>query len=217
MEQDDRKVVATKISLPAWRRLVRVLHKIGVTSYALMQNFIDVVIRMGDDKHSLTPETEALKSAFENVQGWDKQFNLADPDAHPEITEATYYLRDREKRGVRVVHVEQPFFGQWTQTFNVKQILEKFLCLTFPHLYKRLRLIAVTRECGSILELLTVLVNEAESEEDKAELRRPFEDAERSEWGRKPHTAPYKIHHRHSVDEMETPDLFGGEEGGENV
>lgn len=205
---DDRKVVATKISLPMWRRLVKVLHRVGVTSYTLMQNFIDVFIRYGDDRHNLTPEMESLMGAFEHCEGWDRQFNLADPDAKPEITEATYYLRDKEKKGVRVVHVEQPFFGNWTQTWNVKQILEKFLCLTFPKLYRRLRAIAVAKECNSILEMLLNFAAESEAEEDKAELRKPFEDAERSEWGRKPNTQPYRIKHRKTVDDMESPDLF---------
>lgn len=209
--QDDHKVIATKISIPTFRRLTKILHRVGVTSYTLMQNFIDVFIRYGDDRHNLTPEMEELMTAFEHCDGWDKQFNLADPDARPQITEATYYLRDKEKRGVRVVHVELPFFGHWSQTWNIQMILEKFLCLTFPSLYKRLRALAVVRDCTSILELLIQVVNEYESEENKAELRRPFEDAERSEWGRKPHTQPYKIKHRHTVDEMDSPDLFGND------
>ena len=205
------KEVQTKISIPIYRRLRRVLDKIGVTLYALIQNFIDVIIRFCDDRHNLTPETDALMSAFEGAEGWDKQFNLADFTTSPEIAEATYYLRDHDKKGVRVVHVERPFFGQWTQTFNVKQILEKFLCLTFPHLYKRLRFIAVCRDCNSILELLYSLVNDLESEENRREFRKPFEDAERSEWGRYINQPRYKIKHRHTVDEMDSPDLFAGD------
>ena len=153
-EQDNVKVLATKVSVPVWRRFKRVLVKKGITAYYAIQNFIDVFIRFGDDRHNLTPEMEALMSLFEHADGWQSNFNLADPDANPEIAEATYYLRDKEKKGVRVVHVELPFFGQWTQTWNVQQILEKFLCLTFPQLYMRLRALAVLKECNSILELL---------------------------------------------------------------
>ena len=211
-EQDNVKVLATKVSVPVWRRFKRVLVKKGITAYYAIQNFIDVFIRFGDDRHNLTPEMEALMSLFEHADGWQSNFNLADPDANPEIAEATYYLRDKEKKGVRVVHVELPFFGQWTQTWNVQQILEKFLCLTFPQLYMRLRALAVLKECNSILELLINLVNEGESEEDKKEFLKPFEDAERSEWGRTPNTQPYKIHHRRTVDEIDSPSLFGDDE-----
>ena len=207
-QQDDHKLVATKVSIPTWRKFNRVLRKIGMSSYEAVQNFVDVFIRFGDDKHNLTPDMELLMSSFEKQEKWGDTFNLADPTTQPEISEATYYLRDKEKRGVRVCHVERPFFGDWSETWNAKQILEKFLCLTFPSLYSRLRAIAVARECMSILELLYNVVSEMESEENKAEFRRPFEDAERSEWGRTPHTQPYKIHHRKTVDEMQSPNLF---------
>ena len=210
-EQDNIKVIGTKVSVPTWRQFARVLRKVGMSSYEAIQNFVDVFIRFGDDRHNLTPDMEMLMSSFEKQDKWGETFNLADPTAHPDISEATYYLRDKEKKGVRVVHVERPFFGNWNETWNVKQILEKFLCLTFPQLYKRLRFLAVCRECNSILELLYSVVNEIESEENKAEFRKPFEDAERSEWGKTPNTQPYKIKHRRTVDEMESTDLFDQE------
>ena len=205
---DDHKLVATKVSIPTWRKFNRVLRKIGMSSYEAVQNFVDVFIRFGDDKHNLTPDMELLMSSFEKQEKWGDTFNLADPTTQSEISEATYYLRDKDKKGVRVCHVERPFFGDWSETWNVKQILEKFLCLTFPSLYSRLRAIAVARECMSILELLYNVVSEMESEENKAEFRKPFEDAERSEWGKTPHTQPYKIHHRKMVDDMPSPTLF---------
>ena len=211
-EQENIKLVATKVSLPIWRRFQRVLSKVGMTSYEAVQNFIDVFIRFGDDRHNLTPDMELLMSSFEKQERWGETFNLADPTAQPDISEATYYLRDKEKKGVRVCHVERPFFGNWSETWNVKQILEKFLCLTFPKLYSRLRAIAVARECMSILELLYKVVGEMEEEENKKEFRRPFEDAERSEWGKTPNTQPYKIHHRRTVEEIESPSLFSAED-----
>lgn len=206
------KIVGTKISIPFWRRLQHIMTKKGLRSpYGIIQNFLDVFVRYTDDKHNLTPEMEALMGSFEHCDGWDNNFTLADPFTDPEISEATYYLRDKGKKGVRTVHVEKPFFGQWAQTWNVQQILEKFLCLTFPQLYMRLRALAVIKGCNSILELLINIVNEGESEADKAEFRKPFEDADRSEWGRQPNSQPYKIHHRRTVEEVESPNLFSEE------
>lgn len=208
-QQDNVKVVGTKLSIPTWRRFAKILRKVGMTSYEAFQNFVDVFIRFGDDRHNLTPDMELLMSSFEKQEKWGDTFNLADPTSHPEISEATYYLRDKEKKGVRVVHVERPFFGNWSETWNVKQILEKFLCLTFPRLYSQLRDLAVARECMSILELLYKVAAEMEAEENKKEFLKPFEDAERSEWGRTPNTQPYKIHHRRTVDEIKSPSIFG--------
>lgn len=199
-KEENVKILATKVSIPAWRRFRRVLDKVGMTPYAAIQNFIDVIIRNGDDRHNLSPDMEELMTTFEHCEDWDKNFNLADPTSRPEISEATYYLRDKNKRGARVVHVELPFFGHWTQTYNVQQILEKFLCLTFPQLYRRLRLVAMMQECNSILELLQKVVTEWESDAQKEELRQPFEDAERTEWGRKLNSPRYKIHRRQTVD-----------------
>lgn len=208
-QNDDRyRLVAAKIATPMWKRFKRILEKLGIkSSYTPIQNLVDVFIRFADDKHNRTPESEVLMSAFENAEGWDDNFTLADYTTNPEITEATYYLRDKQKKGVRILHVERPWMegsGRWTQTWNVQQILEKFLCLTFPQLYRRLRFIAVCRDCNSILELLLHVVTEMEGEENKREFREPFEDAERSEWGRKPHEQRYKMHHRKSVNDMDS-------------
>lgn len=205
-QQETHKMVATKISIPAWRLFIRILHRVGLTAYDALQNFIDVFIRYGDDKHNLSSEMEVLMSAFEGCKDWDKQFNIADPTTKPEITEAMYFLRDKEKKGVRVLHVERPWLEgdsrTWKSTWNVQQILEKFLCLTFPGLYRRLQSMSVHRDCNSILELLFQVLTELESEESKKELRKPFEDASRSDWNRRqPGDIQYKIHHRRTPDD----------------
>ena len=208
MPQEDNKqkgyqVVNTKINLLTYYRLMKVLRKKGLNFYQMIQNFCDCLVRQMDDRHNLTPESEQLMSTFEHMIGWEGNFNLADPTAKPEISEATYYMTDADgKKGVRVVHVEKPFFGNWTQTYNVQQILEKFLCLTFPQLYRRLRFIAVCRQCSSILELLNNVVAEMESEEHKRELIADFEDADRGDFGQKPD------HNRYKRKLQRTPDML---------
>ena len=212
MPQEDNKqkgyqVVNTKINLMTYYRLMKVLRKKGLNFYQMIQNFCDCLVRQMDDRHNLTPESEQLMSTFEHMIGWEDNFNLADPTAKPEISEATYYMTDADgKKGVRVVHVEKPFFGNWTQTYNVQQILEKFLCLTFPQLYRRLRFIAVCRQCSSILELLNNVVAEMETEEHKRELIADFEDADRGDFGQKPDHNKYRRHLNR------TPDMFDNNE-----
>ena len=205
--------VAGKISTWSYGRIMRILKRKGLNIYQMIQNFCDTIIRYMDDKHNRTPEVEKAMNMFEQMIGWENNFNLCDPNTKPDISEATYYLsdftKDKAKKGVRVVHVERPLMDKWTQTFNVQQILERFMCLTFPSLYRRLRFIAVCRECTSILELLIDIVGELEREEDKKELLRDFEDADRGDFGQKPHEGqPYKRPYEASQDTLFKDELI---------
>ena len=205
--------VAGKISTWSYGRIMQILKRKGLNIYQMIQNFCDTIIRYMDDKHNRTPDVEKAMNMFEQMIGWENNFNLCDPNTKPEISEATYYLsdftKDKAKKGVRVVHVERPLMDKWTQTFNVQQILERFMCLTFPSLYRRLRFIAVCRECTSILELLIDIVGELEREEDKKELLRDFEDSDRGDFGQKPHEGkPYKRPYEASQDTLFKEDII---------
>ena len=205
--------VAGKISTWSYGRIMRILKRRGLNIYQMIQNFCDTIIRYMDDRHNRTPDVEKAMNMFEGMIGWENNFNLCDPNTKPEISEATYYLsdftKDKAKKGVRVVHVERPLMDKWTQTFNVQQILERFMCLTFPSLYRRLRFIAVCRKCTSILELLIDIVGELEREEDKKELLRDFEDADRGDFGQKPHDGqPYKRPYEASQDTLFKDELI---------
>ena len=211
MKDDEGKfvTVAGKVSTWCYGRLSRILRKRGLNIYQMIQNFCDSIVRNMDDRHNLTPESEKIMATFEHMIGWEDNFNLGDPNVKPEVSEATYYLTDEDgKKGVRVMHVEKPFFGRWTQNFNIQQILERFMCLTFPQLYKRMRFIAVCRQCASIFELLTEIVAELEEEEKKKELLEDFEDANRGDWGQKPHEHPYRRRHEKSDDTLFKDELI---------
>ena len=178
-------MMQTKVSKETYDALKRIERKQGISIYGIIQNMCDCIRRYMEDKTKLSPMVEKAMNMLEHMIGWKDNFNVADPNADPEISEATYYMNDKNgKRGIRVVHVERPFFGEWKQTMNLQQILERFMCLTFPSLYRRLRFIAVCRECNSILELLIDIVGEMEREEDKRDLAQPFEDAQRCDFGK---------------------------------
>lgn len=178
-------MMQTKVSKETYDALKRIERKQGISIYGIIQNMCDCIRRYTEDRTKLSPMVEKAMNMLEHMIGWKDNFNVADPNADPEISEATYYLNDKNgKKGIRVVHVERPFFGEWKQTMNLQQILERFMCLTFPSLYRRLRFIAVCRECNSILELLIDIVGELEREEDKRDLAQPFEDAQRSDFGK---------------------------------
>ena len=195
--------VAGKISTWCYGRLMRLLNKRGINTYQMIQNTCASMVKHMDDKHNLTPESEKVIGVFEGMVGWEDNFNLADPNAKPEVAEATYYLNDKEgKKGVVVMHVERPFFGQWKQNFNVQQILERFLNLTFPQLYMRMRFIAACRQCSSIFELLLDVVGELEEEEQKRQMLEDFEDNDRGDFGQKPGDTQYRRKMK------KTPDMF---------
>ena len=175
---------------------------------------VDTAIRYMSDRHNLTPESENIMAIFEHMTGWKDALNLADPTGQKVIGEATYYTFDPEgkRHGCRAVHVTKPFFGNWDETNNVQQILERTICLLFPELYKRLRMVAVDMDCSSILELLQRMVNDHAREEDMQQLRAEFEDANRSEWGKVPADAPYRRSKHREIDDQQGTFDFNKEE-----
>lgn len=200
--QDPREgyqTVATKISNIAYERLNKIARKKGMTIYELIQMVCDTLIRYMDDRHNLTQDMERAMSIFEHMIGWQGVFNLADPTIMPEVCEATYYLTAEGKRGVRAVHVEKPFFGNWKENENVQQIMERTIDLLSPQRYRRLRALAVELDCSSLLDLFDHLIDYHTREQDAAALRREFEDADRSEFGKKPNSTAYKRHHKQDM------------------
>ena len=218
METQDNgyEVVATKVRKESKDRLEALCKSRGMSKYDLLQMMCDTLIRYMDDRHNLTPEMEKAMSLFEHLKGWGGAFNLADSTANPQIMEATYYLRDSSKPGVRGVHVERPWLQsseEWIQTFNIQEILEQTICLLMPERYRRLRLLAVDNDCSSILQLIDMLIDEHSKDADIAEVRQSFMDADRSEYGKKPADAPYRRKHYKTVNDDRLTDkqhtLFG--------
>lgn len=204
MEQESNyEVVATKVRKEAKDRLEALCKSRGITKYDLLQMMCDTLIRYMDEHHNLTPEIEQAMSIFEHLKGWGGAYNLADSTANPQIMEATYYLHDSTKPGVRGVHVERPWMdgSSWQQTYNIQEILEKTINLLMPERYRRLRLLAVDNECSSILQLIDMLIDEHSKDADLLDIRRGFEDANRSEYGRRPASEPYKRKHYKSVND----------------
>ena len=178
--------VATKLSEEAYDQLNRIAKRQGTTVYELMQNFCSMIIRYCSDQHNLTPEMEKAMSAFQHLGGWRDALNLADPAVEMKVGEATYYLVDKagHKHGKIAVHVQEPWLGRWSQTENAGTILERTLENLVPETYRRLRALAVERGNMSIMELLYDLVDNAEREDVNADIRRGFEDCNRSDYGK---------------------------------
>lgn len=158
----------------------------SMSLYELVQLIMETMVRYMDDRHNLTPELERLMWVFEHLDGWTEAFNLADPTVKRDIGEAFYVLQDGEgkKNGLRMVNVGKPSFGKRTATYNVQYMLDRFLYITFRPLHRALHRLMADMDCGSIVELLITLIDIHQKESDAEELRRTFEDASRSEYGR---------------------------------
>lgn len=198
------EMAGTKVSEEALRRIDAISEKKGISRYTLIQMVCDVIIRYMDDRHNLTPLIERLMTVFEHLNGWNKAFNLADYTAQPEITEAIYFFTDEQKRGLRAVHVERPWLDgidQWTQTYNLQDIFDRFLLLLMPERYHRLTMLARDNNCSSILELIDYLLDEHSNDADLKLLRMEFEDVDRSDFGKKPADAPFRRKHYKSVND----------------
>lgn len=179
------KVINTKVSPEAFEKIYRLSGKMGIKPYEILQMCVDTLIRYMDDRHNLSPEMEKIIAVFEDMTGWHRSFNLADPTGKPEIGEATYYLRRNGKQGTRAIHVEHPFFGDFRQTANVTQILDRTIENLSPNLYRRLRSLCVEMDCGSVMDLLQTMVDARVVEDLNHEsVRQMFEDCNRAENGK---------------------------------
>lgn len=206
MENNDKNtvVINTKIQKVYLELLNRLCRMKGITPYQLLQNCVETLIKYMVKDHNLTPDIEQAMDIFEHCEGWKDAFNLCDPSTNPEVVFAAYFLQDTEgKKGLRSVLVEKPYFGVWTQTENVNEIFERTFCTLLPGLYKRIRKTGSEMQTNTVIETITKLISMYGDDADAAIYREMFEDANRSEYGRKPVDSPYKRKHKKSVDDIE--------------
>ena len=204
--EEKYEMLQTKVSPETYKRLKKIEAKKGLTSYCIIQMMADCIVRYMDDRHNLTPDMEKVMSIFEHMEGWKDALNIADPTVKKIVGEAIYFLYDEDgkKKGTRAVHVKRPALGDWEQDWNIQQIVEDFVCLTIPERYRRLRNLAEEMDCSSLLELFDKFIDHFSKEADMQELRRIFEDAERSDYGVRPERdTQYKRHQQRTMDMFE--------------
>ena len=189
--------ITTKVSPATYKQLMNICKKKGITIYNMLQMMCDCIVRYMSRDHNLTPQMENVMSIFEHLEGWKNCFNLAEPDIDPEVGEAIYFIGNAKRKGMRAVHVSKPFMGTWKQTENIQDIIERFFCLIIPERYRRLRQVANTMQCKSILQVIDHLIDRYLEDTDLNDIRAEFEDADRSDFGTKPTDQRYvrKLHY----------------------
>lgn len=201
---NEYKNIGTKVNPWTYNQLMKLAKKKNLTVYELLQMVVDTLVRYMSEDTNLTPEMEEAMTCFEHMKGWEDTFNLAEVGSKGEIKEATYYLGNNNKKGLRGVHIKNmDFFGEWQMTVNIQQIVEKTLNTLIPEMYQKLRLVGVEIGSSSVIETMHWLIHERLKEADLEAMRKEFEDANREErFGTKPVEAPYVRHNRKSIEKI---------------
>ena len=205
MKEEKYKNISTKVKPETKELLAKICKKMHTNEYEFLQNVCDCVVRYTSDKYNLTPELERIMSIFEHLEGWHNAFNLADHNAEVEICEAFYVLKAKGKNGLRIVHVERPWWDglkEWKQNINVQQLFERFFNILMPERWMKMHKLSVYLGIESSTHTLDYMIDRCTEEELEAQYRREFEDAARAEnaktleYGKKT-----KSTHHHSPEE----------------
>ena len=168
----------TRVSPEIGAQVLAICNEFGFSVFHALRMLLEVLVRMKDDKHNLTPELMRIIRQFENIPGWSKSICIADPNQEFGIVEAFYVLGAKGKTGNRLVHTERPMLegdDNWQGTYNIQQMLERFIELVNPSLYRHLRLVAVALGTESMLDTIQRIADEFMENPDEVELRLQFE------------------------------------------
>ena len=206
---------STRVTPEIGAQLLSICDEFGVSVFKCLQMLVEVMVRMKDDRHNLTPELMRIIRQFENIPGWSKSICLADDGQEFGIIEAIYVLRAKGKEGSRLVHVERPMMegdDKWKATYNVQQILERFIEVMNPSLYRHLRLLAVDLGTKSMLDTIQRIADEFMENPDEVELRLQFESNDWHKGAQMHADVRYKRPYSHDRDYIERQQTMSFEE-----
>ena len=198
----------TKVTPEVYAKAESLCKTYGFSVFKMLQMFLDVSVRFMDDQHNLDYNLIRAIRMVEDMPGWSKSICLASDQQEIGIVEAFYVLRAKKHDGWRLVHVERPMMDGdadgWTCTYNIQKMLERFIELVNPSLYKHLRQLAVDMGTDSMFDMIHTLADNMKENPDEAEFRTQFEN---NNWhkGAKDFTSTihYKRHHAPKMDSME--------------
>ena len=178
-EQNNTVQLQTKVTPEIYAMLQTIGNKFGFTIYHSLRMLVEIMVRLGDDQHNLSENLMRAIRQFENIPGWANSICLADPDQEIGIVEAIYIMRAKGKDGHRLCWVNRPMMdgdaSGWIVTYNIQSILERFIEVLNPSLYKHLRLLAVELGTTSMLDTIQRIADEFMENPDEIELRLQFE------------------------------------------
>ena len=207
-EQNNSVQLQTKVTPEIYAMLQTIGNKFGFTIYHSLRMLVEIMVRLGDDQHNLSENLMRAIRQFENIPGWANSICLADPDQEIGIVEAIYIMRAKGKDGHRLCWVNRPMMdgdaSGWIVTYNIQSILERFIEVLNPSLYKHLRLLAVELGTTSMLDTIQRIADEFMENPDEIELRLQFEQNDWHQGARMHEDKQYKRGYGRTMDYMET-------------
>jgi hypothetical protein len=196
--------LGTKISPEMAKVLDSCCNALGVDVYHLLQWFAYTVIRAASPMHALDPRIQKLMIMLESDVGWQKAFNLANPD-DLDVAQVVLILEQKNHKGFGAVMIDKPWMGEATrQTECVDDILERVTSVTMSGIYRRLRDVGVKMQCNNLSDILLTMIDDQTTFEldegfreelpgmgDRADNGRPLEYGKRTK--RKKHFTPDSI------------------------
>jgi hypothetical protein len=153
------EVIATKIDPAMSEVLNACCDALRVDVYHLLQWFAYTIIRASAPMHELDPRIQKLLTLLECDSGWQKAFNIANPD-NLKIAQLILILEQDDHKGFGAVMVDKPFMDDVTQTENVDNILERVCQVTMRGIYRRLREVGGDMGCEHLSDILLSMIDE---------------------------------------------------------
>ena len=198
--------IQTKVSPEMFVRLKAIEKAHGVSIFKLLRMMAECIIRFMDDQHNLSEDLLRVIRMFENIPGWKRSICLAAGVEDMEIVEAFYVLREKGKNGNRLVHVERPVMAgdeQWTATYNIQTMMERWMELMNPSLYRHLRQLSVDFGNESILDTISTIATRYKDNEDEVALRLEFEQIDWHKGARMSDQQPMQRRNNKTMESME--------------
>ena len=206
---------STRVTPEIGAQLLSICKQYDFSVFKCLQMLCEVMVRLKDDRHNLTPELMRIIRQFENIPGWKKSICLADGSQEFGVVEAFYVLGAKGKTGNRLVHTERPMLegdDNWQGHVNVQQMLERFIELVNPSLYRHLRLLAVELGTESMLDTIQRIADEFMENPDEVELRLQFESNDWHKGAQMHDQTRYKRPYSHGMDYIERQQSLFNEE-----
>jgi hypothetical protein len=152
--------IATKIDPAMAEVLNACCDALQVDVYHLLQWFAYTIIRAAAPKHELDPRIQKLLTLLECDAGWQKAFNIANPD-DLKVAQVVLILEQKDHKGFGAVMIDKPFMGAaMRQTECVDTILERVCEVTMRGIYRQLRDMGGDLGCQNLSDILLSMIDE---------------------------------------------------------
>lgn len=161
MKEESKRfeVLGTKIDPAMAKVLNACCDALQVDVYHLLQWFAYTIIRAAAPMHELDPRIQKLLAMMESDAGWQRAFNIANPNGL-KVAQVVLILEQEGRKGFGALMIDKPFCGDALQTECVDEILERVTQVTMHGIYRRLRDLGVGMKCQSLSDVLLTMIDE---------------------------------------------------------